>query len=102
MIYMKADFEPWWMFEGWEEKIQSHHTFDDAKEASVFFENLLSEFREKYDYEAIKKDHYYAFWSECEKFFCEGCDDDLQLYHGIIFKKKDQIQVVNSVNNLNI
>ena len=22
VIYMKADYEPWWMFEGWEEMIR--------------------------------------------------------------------------------
>ena len=28
VIYMKADYEPWWMFEGWEEmiRITTHHS----------------------------------------------------------------------------
>ncbi len=29
VIYMKADYEPWWMFEEWEETIRSRHSFDD-------------------------------------------------------------------------
>ncbi len=28
IIYMKADYEPWWQFEGWEEHIVSTETFD--------------------------------------------------------------------------
>ena len=84
---MKADYEPWWMFDGWEETIRSRCSFNDAKEALVYYEKLLAELREKYELEAMKKDCFYAFWSESEKTFCEGCDEDLQLYHGVIFMK---------------
>ncbi|MFJ7936863.1 DUF1033 family protein [Sporosarcina sp. NPDC096371] len=87
MIYMKADYEPWWMFEGWEEKIRSRCTFNDAKEALMYCEKLLTELRKKYALEAVKKDCFYVFWSECEKDFCEACDEDLQLYHGVILMK---------------
>lgn len=87
VIYMKADYEPWWMFEGWEETIRTRHSFDNAEEAIVYCEQLLAELRVKYTLEAMKKDCFYAFWSECEKDFCESCDEDLQLYHGVIFMK---------------
>ena len=35
----------------------------------------------------MKKDCFYAFWSEDEINFCDGCDEDLQLYHGVILMK---------------
>ena len=35
----------------------------------------------------MKKDCFFAFWSEDEINFCEGCDEDLQLYHGVILMK---------------
>ncbi|WP_322555766.1 DUF1033 family protein [Sporosarcina beigongshangi] len=87
MIYMKADYEPWWMFEGWEETICSRRVFDSEQEALRFCGELLVELRNKYPFEAMKKDCFYAFWTECEKDFCESCDEDLQLYHGVIFMK---------------
>lgn len=87
VIYMKADYEPWWMFDGWEETICSRHTFESLQEAEAFLKVTLATFRQQYECEAVKKDCFYAFWSECEKVFCEGCDEDLQLYHGIIFMK---------------
>ena len=29
IIYMKADFEPWWQFEGWEEHIVSVYSYEE-------------------------------------------------------------------------
>ncbi|BAQ11019.1 hypothetical protein OXB_2548 [Bacillus sp. OxB-1] len=84
VIYMKADYEPWWMFEGWEEKVRHRQSFDNSEEATDYFERLLHEFRGKYENEAVKKEVFYAFWTEREKVFCEGCDEDLQVYHGIM------------------
>lgn len=95
VIYMKADYEPWWMFEGWEETILSRDSFIDAEEALAFCEMLLAKLREQYPFEVMKKDCFYAFWSECEKDFCESCDEDLQLYHGIIFMKDGQPTAYN-------
>jgi hypothetical protein len=87
VIYMKADFEPWWMFEEWEETIRSRHSFDDIESAVAYFEKLIVELRGKHRREAMKKECFYAFWSEDEINFCDGCDEDLQLYHGVILMK---------------
>jgi hypothetical protein len=32
----------------------------------------------------VKKNCFFAFWSENEKLSCEACSDDLQIFHGII------------------
>lgn len=93
VIYMKAEYEPWWMFEGWEETICSRRSFDDAKTAKTYFETVLTGFRKKYECEAMKKNCFYAFWSEDEKQFCEGCDEDLQLYHGVILMKDGKPEI---------
>ena len=71
----------------WEETIRSRHSFDDRVLAEVYLKNLTSELRGKHKSEAMKKDCFFAFWSEDEKIFCEGCDEDLQLYHGVILMK---------------
>ena len=84
VIYMKADFEPWWMFEGWEEDVLSRQTFVDECNAINFLEETLSNLRVKYQNESKKKNCFFAFWSENEKINCEACSDDLQIYHGII------------------
>jgi hypothetical protein len=84
VIYMKADFEPWWMFEGWEEEVLSRQTFFEECHARNFLEETLSELRVKYKNESMKKNCFFAFWSENEKLSCEACSDDLQIFHGII------------------
>lgn len=84
IIYMKADFEPWWQFEGWEEHIVNEQTFDSKEQLEKGLAELLNEFRNKYDHEESREGKYYAFWSEDEMHYCEACDDAVQLFHGII------------------
>lgn len=87
---MKADYEPWWMFDGWEESVLTRQCFTDINEANQCLHDLLSEFREKYCHEKMQK-NCYAFWSEEEKLYCEGCDDDLQIFHGVFLLREGKI-----------
>ncbi|MBK3493888.1 DUF1033 family protein [Viridibacillus sp. YIM B01967] len=85
IIYMKADYEPWWQFEGWEECIVEENTFQVKEEAERYLVETLQDFKEKYEHDANKKEHFWAFWSDDEIGFCEACDEDIQTYHGIIW-----------------
>ncbi|MEO4054885.1 DUF1033 family protein [Solibacillus sp. CAU 1738] len=87
IIYMKADYEPWWQFEGWEEKIEETYIFDTEEDYETGLQNVITQFREKYEHEEIKKGKYIAFWSKSECEYCEACDDDAQIFHGIILEK---------------
>ena len=88
IIYMKAEFEPWWMFEDWEETIVSRHSFIDSIEVNIHLKELLAELRKEHKNEAMKKNCFYAFWSTEEKIFCDACDENLQIYHGVIVMKE--------------
>ncbi|TQR20671.1 DUF1033 family protein [Psychrobacillus vulpis] len=85
IIYMKADYEPWWAFEGWEDNIQEKYMFVQEKEGIEHLNKILGEFREKFPLEKMKEDKYWVFWSDKEQCFCDSCDEDLQIYHGIIW-----------------
>ncbi|QUG41608.1 DUF1033 family protein [Psychrobacillus sp. INOP01] len=85
VIYMKADYEPWWLFEGWEQHIIEKHAFEHETEARSFLDRKLIELRGIFPKEKSKHNMYWAFWSEKEQCFCESCDDDLQIYHGLIW-----------------
>lgn len=85
IIYMKADYEPWWAFEGWEQHIVEKATFDREEEALYFLNKMLEDFRIKFPQEKEKEGKYWAFWSVKEQCFCESCDDDLQIFHGVIW-----------------
>lgn len=87
VIYMKADYEPWWLFEGWEQRIVEKHTFETQTDAQSYLNEKLVELRGKFPKEKVKDEKYWAFWSEKEVCFCESCDDDLQIYHGLIWNE---------------
>ncbi|MDN4492654.1 DUF1033 family protein [Ureibacillus aquaedulcis] len=84
IIYMKADYEPWWKFEGWESNIVSTEEFETEEELQKKLQETLIDFRKKFEHEASKEDKYYAFWTEDEREYCEACEDDIQIFHGII------------------
>ena len=102
IVYMKADYEPWWMFDDWEKMIQSRRSFSSTKEAFEYLHDLKQEFGAKYNYYEERKDCFFAFWSEHERFFCEGCDDDLQIFHGIITLADGKPSSITLINNSNI
>lgn len=87
---MKADFEPWWMFEGWEESIVSRIPCKDKEEMEEHLANLLKKLREENDHATVKNNCFYAFWSTKETCFCEACDEDLQIYHGVMVLKESK------------
>ena len=61
IIYMKADYEPWWKFEGWEAFIQTHDTFEAKEQFELALQHKLAHFRSTYDNEAVKDGQYWAF-----------------------------------------
>lgn len=91
IIYMKADYEPWWQFEGWESFIESEEVFRTEVELDKFLLKKLAEFRKKYTNEQVKDARFYAFWSEDEREYCEACDEDAQIFHGLIVVKPSVI-----------
>lgn len=83
VIYMKADYEPWWMFEGWEEMVRLRRSFDTLVEAVEFANVIMEEMRGSFAKEKTRKGTFTAFWNPGERTYCDGCDDDMQLYHGV-------------------
>ena len=85
LILMKADYEPWWQFEDIEEKyidVKHYPTIETYEQDAI---KLLAKYRTHYEFEKSKEGKYFAFWNEGEVAFCEGCDENLQIFHGIIF-----------------
>lgn len=87
LIVMEADYEPWWQFDGWEEYIIERFQFESEQELEQHLTLLLNVYRSKYPHEECRQNMFYAFWHDDEQFFCDACDDDAQLYHGIIVQR---------------
>lgn len=85
LILMKADYEPWWQFDDIQEKYVEELHFDHYENYAFRALQVVQNFRQKYQHEANRDGIFYAFWNDEEVQFCEGCDEDLQVYHGVIF-----------------
>ena len=85
LILMKAEYEPWWQFEDMEEKFTDVKIYSTIEKYEQEASELLSKYRLLYKNEESKDGKYFAFWKEGDLMYCEGCDEDLQIYYGIIF-----------------
>ncbi|MEZ7173147.1 DUF1033 family protein [Sporosarcina sp. OR05] len=102
VIYMKADYEPWWLFEDWKEKIQTRKVFTCKAEAKQYMDTVTMQFSGQFDHHEVRKECFFAFWSDEEKVYCEGCDDELQIFHGIISFVNGEPAPIILKNNSNI
>ncbi len=84
VVYMKADFEPWWMFEEWRDYSVSSRTFTNESETETYIVEVLEKMQPHFEHYEVRKGCFHAFWSTSEKYYCEGCEGDQQLFHGII------------------
>ncbi|EGQ27803.1 DUF1033 family protein [Mammaliicoccus sciuri] len=90
VVYMKADFEPWWMFEEWRDFTISAKTFPNKIEMQEYVSAMVIDMKTRYEHYETRKGCFHAFWSPSEKHYCDGCEGDLQIYHGLIVLVNDQ------------
>jgi hypothetical protein len=95
VITTKSDAEPWWFLEGWEKDILRDWTLDSRNEAVATFLTELRRLGESYPKSKTKKFHSVAFWDPEEVDFCEACDDDLQVYYGLVIFENDKPMEIN-------
>ncbi|MBN8252258.1 DUF1033 family protein [Priestia flexa] len=92
---IKTDCEPWLFLDGWEKDIIETIEFDHKKEALEHYTRLIHEHQASYRHVHMKKLSLFTFWNDCEKEFCEACDDDLQIFHGVLFMKGEDVYDLN-------
>lgn len=104
VIVMKGESEPWWLFPEWREDIIEHYTFGIKEKALEQYLSIFKKLHAAFDYVKIKNTSQAAFWNEGETSFCTHCDDDLQIYVGLLilayghpyqFGDTDQINLDN-------
>ncbi|MBM7580199.1 DUF1033 family protein [Jeotgalibacillus terrae] len=84
IVQLKSDAEPWWFLDGWESDIVKEWTFDTKKDSFTFYKELMEKQLLHYEKVRVKRGTQSAFWDPDEFFFCDDCDEDLQVYHGFI------------------
>ncbi|TYS82784.1 DUF1033 family protein [Rossellomorea aquimaris] len=91
IVKMSGEAEPWWFFPDWKKDIKEELHYSTEKEAFEQYINLIEEYNKAFQHAKHKKNTA-AFWNEDEKVFCEACDDDLQLYHGLILMEDEKVK----------
>lgn len=87
IIQTESFNEPWWFFDDWQEDIVLELEATTREEAKALYIEVFTKLHDTYGYQQVKKNTLAAFWCDEEKCFCEECDDDLQVYHGLLVLK---------------
>lgn len=91
IITIRADYEGWWFFDDYRQNatdLQSFHHIEDAKQ---YYNRRIEVLREKFCNEQIGKNNIHAFYNNCEIEFCEDCDEDVQIFHSVLFLDNGEI-----------
>ncbi|MBM7703630.1 DUF1033 family protein [Metabacillus iocasae] len=88
---IKGDCEPWLFLDGWENDIKETLEFDQKEEALRQYASLIHHYHQNYENVRSNELALFSFWNEGEKEYCEACDDDLQVFHGVLFAKNDAV-----------
>ncbi|MBM7584111.1 hypothetical protein JOC86_000648 [Bacillus pakistanensis] len=91
IIQTKGESEPWWFFDDWRKDITAIFEYESKIDTIDQYVKKIGELKKAFPYLKQKNYHTVAFWDPNERVFCEGCDDDLQIYHGLIFMYNDNL-----------
>lgn len=81
VVIVKADYEGWWLFDGWQEDIIQRHSFNDLAEMRDGYKKIVEKMKKDYNSHLKGKYELLAFFNGCELEYCDDCDEDLQIYY---------------------
>ena len=88
---MRADYEGWWLFSDWPERVIETLNFNTYEEMLEKYTKLLQDFKDCFDNYVVGKHNIYAFYNNCDLNFCEDCDEDLQIFYSFIILKNNEV-----------
>ncbi|MCG7306240.1 regulatory protein MsaA [Staphylococcus warneri] len=88
---IRADYEGWWLFEDWPEKIVKQSEFSTYEDMLDAYCKLIKDCNDYYDNCVMGKYNMYAFHNNCDLNFCEDCDEDLQIFYSFIVLKNNEV-----------
>lgn len=91
VVILKADYEGWWLFEGWQEGIVDQYTYDTEEEMNEGYTNILLYMKKRFNSYKIGKHDMHAFFNGCDLEYCEDCDEDLQIFYTPIMVKDNEV-----------
>jgi hypothetical protein len=99
VILTKSDAEPWWFFEDWKRDVVEEWKYDNKNDAIAKYMEEIARLSDLLPNSKTKDYNSFAFWHPDEVVFCEACDDDLQIYHGVILFENDGPMEMNDLQD---
>lgn len=90
VVIVKADYEGWWLFDGWQDDIINRHQFNDTAQMLSGYKAILEQMKNDYSSYIQGKYGLCAFFNTCEIEFCEECDEDVQIFYTPIMTKNNE------------
>jgi len=90
VVIVRADYEGWWLFEGWQDDIVNRHQYNDDAALTEGYSSIIEQMKKEYNSYIQGKYDLYAFFNACEIEFCEDCDEDVQIYYTPIITKNNE------------
>ncbi len=91
IVILKADYEGWWLFEDWHQKIVKKYTFDAEIEMRQQYEKLLNDMKNNYHSFKVGKYDMHAFFNVCDLEYCDDCEEDIQIYYTPIMMEDGEV-----------
>lgn len=91
---MRGYSEPWWFFEDWQEDVINSQSYQRLATAKITFNQLKEEYKVQFDHMKAKNNYCIAFWNDNDIEFCEECDDDVQIFTGILIVDQNNQLVI--------
>ena len=90
VVIVKADYEGWWLFDGWQDDIINRHQFNDTAQMLSGYNAIIEQMKNNYSSYIQGKYDLYTFFNACEIEFCEECDEDVQIFYTPIMTKNNE------------
>lgn len=72
------------MIEGWESDIVTSKRFSEPQQAKEYFEGQAELLSKEFSHQKARF-RSTAFWNQGDLAYCSNCEEDLQVYHGLLW-----------------
>jgi len=91
IVIIKADYEGWWLFDGWQDDITERYTFQNEVEMKFKYDELINDMKKTYHSFKKGKHEMVAFFNGCDLEYCDDCGEDIQIYYTPIMLKDNEV-----------
>ena len=88
---IRADYEGWWLFSDWTEKIVEQHHYSNYEEMLKDYQSIIKKSKKYYNNYFIGKYNINAFYNNCDLNFYKDCNEDLKIFYSFIIINNKEI-----------